>query len=167
MPSPIRRLPDSELALMQIIWQLDSPVSRTDIESALAGRRPLAATTILTFLSRLCDKGFLAVERHGKTNVYTPLVSQKDYLASESPRHARPAVRRFADCLCRFARRRRHFAPRARRPAGHARGGTLMMYERMFWALLLAFCVWFAFRREWMYETSFAVRRRTEKAPRP
>ena len=84
MPSPIRRLPDSELALMQIIWQLDSPVSRTDIESALAGRRPLAATTILTFLSRLCDKGSLAVERHGKTNVYTPLVSQKDYLAAES-----------------------------------------------------------------------------------
>lgn len=76
MPSPIRRLPDSELALMQIIWQLDPPVSRTDIESALAGRRPLAATTILTFLSRLCDKGFLAVERHGKPT-YTRRSSRK------------------------------------------------------------------------------------------
>ena len=31
-----------------------------------------------------------------------------------------------------------------------------MMYERMFWALLLAFCVWFAFRREWMYETEIS-----------
>jgi len=79
-----RRLPDSELELMQIIWHLEAPAARADIENALRGRRSLAPTTILTFLTRLCERGFLAVEKRGKSNYYTPLVSEKDYLAQES-----------------------------------------------------------------------------------
>ena len=84
MKQEIRRLPDSELELMQVIWQCDPPVSRTEIEAQLDEGRHLAPTTILTFLTRLCEKGFLSVERHGKTNCYTPLISEKDYLAQES-----------------------------------------------------------------------------------
>lgn len=84
MKQEIRRLPDSELELMQAIWQCEPPVSRADLEARLPDDRKLAPTTILTFLTRLCEKGFLAVERHGKTNGYTPLVSEKDYLAQES-----------------------------------------------------------------------------------
>ena len=84
MKQEIHRLPDSELELMQAIWQCEPPVSRADLEARLSKDRHLAPTTILTFLTRLCDKGFLAVERHGKTNCYTPLISEKDYLAHES-----------------------------------------------------------------------------------
>ncbi|MBQ6867258.1 MAG: BlaI/MecI/CopY family transcriptional regulator [Clostridia bacterium] len=80
----IKRLPDSELELMQIIWKLDSPVSRPDIEKNLPKNHQLAATTILTLLTRLCEKGFLKVEKQGKTNLYTPLIAEKDYLAGES-----------------------------------------------------------------------------------
>ena len=80
----IKRLPDSELELMQIIWKLDSPVSRTDIEKNLPENHQLAATTILTLLTRLAEKDFLKVEKQGKTNLYTPLVTEKDYLAGES-----------------------------------------------------------------------------------
>ena len=79
-----KRLPDSELALMQVIWKKEPPVSRSDIEGELARDHPLAPTTVLTFLTRLVDRGFLAVERRGKTNYYTPLISEKDYLARES-----------------------------------------------------------------------------------
>ena len=80
----IKRLPDSELELMQIIWKLDSPVSRPDIEKNLPKNHQLAATTILTLLTRLCEKGFLKVEKQGKTNLYTPLIAEKEYLAGES-----------------------------------------------------------------------------------
>ncbi|MBR4878914.1 MAG: BlaI/MecI/CopY family transcriptional regulator, partial [Clostridia bacterium] len=80
----IKRLPDSELELMQIIWKLDSPVSRTDIEKNLPENHQLAATTILTLLTRLAEKDFLKVEKQGKTNLYTSLVTEKDYLAGES-----------------------------------------------------------------------------------
>ena len=37
MKRPIRRLPDSELELMQIIWQKEPPVSRSDIEAVIKG----------------------------------------------------------------------------------------------------------------------------------
>ena len=92
MKKTIRRLPDSELEVMQVLWNCTPPVSRSEIERALAGRRDLAPTTILTFLTRLADKGFLAVEKQGRSNVYTPLVSRRDYLAAQS--------RRFVDTLC-------------------------------------------------------------------
>ena len=80
----IKRLPDSELELMQIIWKMEYPVSRPDIEKKLPKNHQLAATTILTLLTRLCEKGFLKVEKQGKTNLYTPLIAEKDYLAGES-----------------------------------------------------------------------------------
>ena len=79
-------LPDGELEIMQIVWQSEPPVSRSAIEAALSKDRRLAPSTIITFLSRLCDKGFLRVERSGRTNLYTPLVTQRDYLAGESRR---------------------------------------------------------------------------------
>ena len=79
-------LPDGELEIMQIVWQSEPPVSRSVIEEALNRRRKLAPSTILTFLSRLCDRGFLSVTHRGRMNLYTPLISQKDYLAGESRR---------------------------------------------------------------------------------
>ena len=82
--SKIKRLPDSELELMQIIWKMEAPVSRPDIEKMMPESHPLAATTILTLLTRLGEKGFLKVEKQSKTNLYTPLISEKEYLADES-----------------------------------------------------------------------------------
>ena len=79
-------LPDGELAIMQTVWDQEPPVSRSTIEEALNREKPLAATTILTFLTRLCGRGFLQLERRGRTNYYTPLVSRKEYLAQESRR---------------------------------------------------------------------------------
>ena len=70
--------------MMQIIWAKGGSVSRLDIEKELSSRRSLAPTTILTFLTRLCEKGFLKAEREGRSNLYTPLVSRRDYLARES-----------------------------------------------------------------------------------
>ena len=59
----IKRLPESELEIMQIIWNETTPVSRMTIESALSKTHPLAPTTILTLLTRLCEKGFLSLQK--------------------------------------------------------------------------------------------------------
>ena len=80
----LRRLPDGELEVMQIIWHGETPMPRSVIEKELTESKHLAATTILTFLTRLCDKGFLTMEKQGRINYYTPIVTEKDYLASES-----------------------------------------------------------------------------------
>ena len=104
MNRKIRRLPDSELELMQIIWQKEPPVSRTEIEAVMKDSHQLAATTILTLLTRLCEKGFLTVEKQGRTNLYTPLISQREYLASESrsllDKLYGGSIKTFANALC-------------------------------------------------------------------
>ena len=48
----IKRLPESELEIMQIIWKEPAPVSRILIEERLQQEHPLAPTTILTLLTR-------------------------------------------------------------------------------------------------------------------
>lgn len=80
----MKRLPDSELELMLIIWDANEAVSRIYIQEHLEKSRELAATTILSFLSRLEVKGFLKVEKRGKINYYYPLVSHEDYVKNES-----------------------------------------------------------------------------------
>ena len=79
-------LPEGELEIMQIVWQNPPPVSRSVIEASLGEGRQLSPSTILTFLSRLCRKGFLRVTQQGRANLYTPLVERQDYLAGESRR---------------------------------------------------------------------------------
>lgn len=80
----MKRLPDSELEIMMIIWELDKPVTRTEIEEKMVSDRKLSPTTILSFLSRLQEKGFLAMEKEGKNNVYIALIDKEIYIQKES-----------------------------------------------------------------------------------
>jgi len=81
----IPRLPDAELEIMKIIWRHDEgETTSAYIVERLEGKREWAITTVLNFLARLVDRGFLAVRRSGKVNVYTPLIREEAYLESES-----------------------------------------------------------------------------------
>ena len=77
-----KRLPDAELEVMQAIWSLEPPVTAAAVQQRVSTE--WKATSVLTFLSRLCDKGFLACEKEGRQNYYTPLVSREAYLQRES-----------------------------------------------------------------------------------
>lgn len=77
-----RRLPDAELEIMQAIWSLQPPVTAAEVQQKVS--RDWKATSVLTFLSRLCDKGFLSCEKQGRSNHYTPLITQESYLQRES-----------------------------------------------------------------------------------
>ena len=46
--------------------------------------KKLSPTTILSFLSRLQEKGFVEVRKSGKNNVYLALVEREDYRKVES-----------------------------------------------------------------------------------
>ena len=78
----MKRLPESELEIMMIIWEYNRPVNRMEIEERL--KKDVAAPTILSFLNRLETKGFVSVEKIGKINWYTPLVKEEEYLQRES-----------------------------------------------------------------------------------
>ncbi|HIZ22003.1 MAG TPA: BlaI/MecI/CopY family transcriptional regulator [Candidatus Blautia faecigallinarum] len=102
--SKLKRLPESELEIMQIIWKETAPVSRITIEHTLEKTHSLAPTTILTLLTRLCEKGFLSLEKKGRSNLYRPLVSEREYMAAESrsflDRMFGGSVAGFAMALC-------------------------------------------------------------------
>lgn len=80
----MKKLPDSELEIMLIVWEYNRPVSRFEIEDKLGGDRKLSPTTVLSFLSRLQDKGFLDVSKDGKNNIYSVIISRESYMQTES-----------------------------------------------------------------------------------
>ncbi len=84
MDKKIRRLPDAELEVMQALWQCKIPAARTDIEEILFVIHPMAMTTLLTLLTRLNEKKFISIEKNGRRSYYTPLITQEEYLASQS-----------------------------------------------------------------------------------
>ena len=84
MGSWIKRLPDSELEIMMIIWEAGKPVSSAYIMEKLQGEKDWAPTTVLNFLARLVERGFLKVEKQGRINIYSAIVEEKDYIEAES-----------------------------------------------------------------------------------
>ena len=79
-----KRLPDSELELMVILWRAGKPMTRVEIEEKLSVKGKWSKTTVLSFLARLEEKGFVRVEKEGRSNCYIPLVEESDYLQQES-----------------------------------------------------------------------------------
>jgi len=79
----MKRLPDTELEVMKALWAAGPDTPRAVLEDRLS---PFgwAANTVNTYLSRLADKGFVSVRREGRSNLYTPLVTQEDYLSFDS-----------------------------------------------------------------------------------
>jgi len=84
MTRSMKRLPDAELEIMNVLWEADCPLSRADIESGLAESKAWAPTTVLTFLSRLMEKGYVLCEKHGRFNMYAAGVSKQQYLEWEN-----------------------------------------------------------------------------------
>lgn len=82
----IRRLPDSELEVMQALWSCEPPVTRSELEQRLAQTYPVAQTTLLTLLTRLTEKGFVSSEKSGQRKLFRPLISRQEYLAAQSSR---------------------------------------------------------------------------------
>ena len=78
MELPEKKLSDAELDVMLAVWQNLPPVLRSDLEEQLKSHN-WADTTVLTLLYKLVEKGYLSLERQGRRNLYTPLVSERDY----------------------------------------------------------------------------------------
>lgn len=76
----MKKLPDAELELMMIIWDAKEPISRLEITEKLGDSRDVVPSTTLSLLSRLEERGFVAREKRGKINYYSPLVEKEPYL---------------------------------------------------------------------------------------
>jgi BlaI family penicillinase repressor len=70
------KLGDVQLELMKIVWAKGKATVR-EVTDAIAARRKMAYTTVMTMLRDLERKGLLAHEVDGRTYVYKPLVQRK------------------------------------------------------------------------------------------
>ena len=100
----VKKMPDTELEVMQAIWACEAPVSRAEIDEILKEKHPMALTTLLTLLTRLAEKEFIKIEKEGRSSRYYPLVSQQEYLAQQSNRFLNKlcggSLSVFATALC-------------------------------------------------------------------
>lgn len=78
------QLSGAELEIMELIWAAQGPVTCGQLRRQLAGTRGWKTTTILTFLSRLVEKGMLQVTRSGRVNQYRPTMTRGGYQSGES-----------------------------------------------------------------------------------
>lgn len=79
-----RRLPvsDAELEVLKELWA-SGPSTVRDVAAALRKRRRrLAYNTVLTLLSRLREKGYVAADRRDTAHLFHAVVTRDDLLGS-------------------------------------------------------------------------------------
>lgn len=86
MDKKIVHLPNSELELMMILWEAGEEVPRSYIDERIKEHQSWGITTILNLLARLEKKGFVKCTSlgKGKSNYYSAIISEEEYLAYES-----------------------------------------------------------------------------------
>ena len=78
------KLPESELIIMQLIWDMEKKGVKDIHAGALLAAYPeqighLALTTVLTLITRLQNKGFIRLEKHGRANCAIVLADENEY----------------------------------------------------------------------------------------
>ena len=78
-------LSESEMEIMRVIWDAGEPVTAAWLLEVFA-HKGWKIQTVSTFLSRLVEKGVLSVEHRGRSNFYTPAVTEQGYQKLEARR---------------------------------------------------------------------------------
>ncbi|GLZ80065.1 transcriptional regulator [Actinorhabdospora filicis] len=95
------RLGELERAVMEVLWTAGRPVTARAVVDSLPDRS-LAATTVLTVLSRLEAKGFVARDRNGRAHHYRAVAGREEHVAALMREALDTAADRGA-ALARFA----------------------------------------------------------------
>ena len=77
----IRRLPDAEFEVMNALWDATiSPVNTAYLMESVGKQNGWKAPTLISFLSRLEDRGFIHSEKKGKERYYFVDSVREDYI---------------------------------------------------------------------------------------
>lgn len=68
-----------ETEIMQLLWEDDRSTVKK-IHRKLAQQRDIAYTTVMTTMSRLSEKGVLHRSREGLAYVYSPAISEEEFV---------------------------------------------------------------------------------------
>lgn len=79
----MKKLPDSEFAVMQAVWAQTPPVTAGQVQN-LVSEYGWKLPTVISFLKRLVEKGYLSTQKEGKERRFSPLIEQQNYLQFET-----------------------------------------------------------------------------------
>jgi len=70
----------SESEIMRVIWQSDGEITVAPLLNELSNvGKQWKSNTVVTFLSRLVEKGLLTVEKKGRNNIYTAVMNEEEF----------------------------------------------------------------------------------------
>ncbi|WP_280352732.1 BlaI/MecI/CopY family transcriptional regulator, partial [Nocardia abscessus] len=75
-------LGELEKAVMDQLWSADEPQTVRQVHEALAARRELAYTTVMTVLQRLAKKNLVVQRRDDRAHRYAPVHTRDELVAS-------------------------------------------------------------------------------------
>lgn len=76
---------DSERELMKLIWDNGGSIFIAELlEKVSENNKEWKRTTVLTFLARLSEKGYILTEKHGRMNRYIATTTEDEYLAKQT-----------------------------------------------------------------------------------
>lgn len=81
-PDYKKKLPDAEFDVMMAIWEGEPPLNTAYLMEKVGRARGWKAPTLISFLVRLEERGFILSEKRGKERYYTPLAERDLYLRS-------------------------------------------------------------------------------------
>lgn len=80
----VKKIPEAELEIMNLIWNSKEELSSKEISSLLLESKGWKTTTVLTLISRLVEKEFLTVYKQGRLSYYKANVEESDYIKLET-----------------------------------------------------------------------------------
>jgi len=80
----LKKLPDAEFEVMKVVWANEPPITTPEIMKQLGNEKNWKIQSLVSFMVRLVEKGFLRSEKIGKERKYYPLVSMADYRKFET-----------------------------------------------------------------------------------
>jgi predicted transcriptional regulator len=80
----IKRLPDSELEVMLIVWRQGEAIHTGEILQKLSVKKPTNIQAVQSTLNRLLGKEFIRCQKIGRLNFYTPLIDEAEYRDQET-----------------------------------------------------------------------------------
>ena len=86
------KIPDAEMEVMLAVWKAEPPVNTNYLMKVIGNKKGWKAPTLISFLSRLEDRGFLMSYKNGKERLYIPIADKDTYLSA--------FTRSFVDTYC-------------------------------------------------------------------
>ena len=78
-----QKISEAEYEVMKVIWE-NFPISTNEIIEKFENKSEWSPKTIQTLISRLVKKDIITYEKQSRVYIYTPLISENEYINQES-----------------------------------------------------------------------------------